>query len=56
MASEPDRTKVTNLAACDRPGKATAALALAGWKPKTVQEAIAHWMANPMDGAKPLGE
>ena len=30
--------------------------ALAGWKPRTVKEAIEDWIANDMDGAKPLGE
>ena len=30
--------------------------AIPGWKPRSVGDAIADWVANPMEGAKPLGE
>ena len=30
--------------------------AIPGWKPRSVGDAIADWVASPMEGAKPLGE
>ena len=48
---------------CDRSaaGKFRQALtklqaAIPGWKPRSVRDAIADWVASPMEGAKPLGE
>ena len=52
--SNAGQTALRPLASGLKMDKATAALA--GWKPKTVKEAIQDWCSNPMEGAKPLGE
>ena len=52
--SNAGQTALRPLASGLKMDKTTAALA--GWKPRTVKAAIEDWMANDMEGAKPLGE